>query len=225
MRSRLRLLLGRDHAVMTEVALVLYLLGLAVIFGVRTWLQIRRTGSSGFHGISGRPGSLRWFAGVLFVFALLLGVAALVLAAVGVHTPPESPMLDGLAVAGLAIALLGFLGVLAAQSGMGTSWRIGVDESERTTLVTDGIFGVVRNPIFTAMAAAQLGLTLAVPTWLSLAALLCLVVAVELQVRLIEEPYLDRVHGVAYRMYASRTGRFLPGIGRSPEPRTPAVAR
>jgi ABC-type nickel/cobalt efflux system permease component RcnA len=34
---------------------------------------------------------------------------------------------------------------------MGASWRIGVDEGERTTPVTTGPFGLVRNPIFAAM--------------------------------------------------------------------------
>ncbi len=53
-----------------------------------------------------------------------------------------------------------------------------------------------------------------VPTALSLAALACLVAAVELQVRLIEEPYLLRVHGSPYREYATVTGRFVPGLGR-----------
>ena len=197
---------------MSVAALVLYLVGLAMTFGLRTWLQIRRTGSSGFHGISGRPGSLRWWAGVLFVLALVLGAAALALAVADVLPEPAGP--DGLAIIGLVLAIGGFAGVMAAQTGMGTSWRIGVKETERTELVTDGLFGVVRNPIFTAMVAAQAGLTLMVPTWLSLAALGCLVVAVELQVRLIEEPYLLQVHGPAYRDYAATTGRFVPGVGR-----------
>ncbi|MCM0674466.1 hypothetical protein NCC78_07160 [Micromonospora phytophila] len=58
---------------------------------------------------------------------------------------------------------------------MGTSWRIGVDPSERTELVTDGAFALARNPIFTAMAASTLGLTLMVPNAVALAALLVLV--------------------------------------------------
>ena len=207
---------------MTVVALVLYLVGLGMAFGVRTWLQFRRTGSSGFHGISGRPGSLRWWAGVPFVLALVLGAAALVLAVADVLPPPAR--LDAVAFVGLVLALAGSVGVFAAQTGMGTSWRIGVEESERTELVTDGLFAVVRNPIFTAMATVQAGLTLMVPTWLSLAALLCLVVAVELQVRLIEEPYLSQMHGSAYHEYAAATGRFLPGIGRL-SPSAQAVRR
>jgi protein-S-isoprenylcysteine O-methyltransferase Ste14 len=197
---------------MTALALALYLVGLALTFGVRSWVQFRRTGSSGFHGISGEPGSLRWWAGVLFVLALVLGAASLVLAVIDVVPPPGG--LEGLSVLGLVVAVTGSAGVLAAQTGMGASWRIGVEESERTDLVTDNWFAVVRNPVFTAMVTVQLGLAVMVPTWLSLAALACLVGAVELQVRLIEEPYLLQVHGAAYRDYAGRTGRFVPGLGR-----------
>ena len=41
---------------------------------------------------------------------------------------------------------------------MGESWRIGVDVQERTSLVTAGVFGLVRNPIFSAMCVASIGL-------------------------------------------------------------------
>jgi protein-S-isoprenylcysteine O-methyltransferase Ste14 len=41
-----------------------------------------------------------------------------------------------------------------------------------------------------------------------------LLAALEIQVRGVEEPYLLRTHGEAYRRYAAATGRFLPGIGR-----------
>jgi protein-S-isoprenylcysteine O-methyltransferase Ste14 len=149
---------------MSTAALLSYLVGLVVIFGLRTWLQVRRTGSSGFNGISGKPGSLRWWAGISFVAALVLGLAALAFAVVDVVPRPSGTVADTVGVVGLILALLGFAGVLAAQTGMGSSWRIGVKEDERTDLVTGGFFGLVRNPIFTAMALAQLGLALMVPT-------------------------------------------------------------
>ena len=41
-----------------------------------------------------------------------------------------------------------------------------------------------------------------------------LVVGLELHVRRVEEPYLLRTHGDAYRTYAASAGRFVPGIGR-----------
>ena len=49
---------------------------------------------------------------------------------------------------------------------------------------------------------------------LSAAALIAFATAMEIQVRLVEEPYLQQVHGEDYARYASRTGRFVPGIGR-----------
>ena len=199
---------------MSTAALLIYLVGLAVVFGLRTRLQIRRTGSSGFHGISGALGSLRWWAGISFVAALVIGLAALILATVDVVPRFSGTPADTAGVVGLVLAVSGFAGVLAAQTGMGSSWRIGVKETERTELVTSGLFALVRNPIFTAMAIAQLGLTLMVPTWLSVVALLCLVAAVELQVRFIEEPYLLAAHGDSYRDYATAIGRFVPRLGR-----------
>jgi protein-S-isoprenylcysteine O-methyltransferase Ste14 len=195
---------------MTAVALALYVVALVVLFGVRSWLQLRRTGSTGFHGISGTPADAGWWGGVLFVVAMVLGLAGPVLAVADV-VPTEPPL--AVQVSGLALALIGFAATLAAQTGMGESWRIGVDTGERTDLVTSGVFAHVRNPIFTAMVVAQLGIVLMVPTWVSALSVVALVVAVQLQVRAVEEPYLRAVHGDAYGDYSASTGRFVPGIG------------
>jgi protein-S-isoprenylcysteine O-methyltransferase Ste14 len=197
---------------MSAVALVLYILALIVLFGVKSWMQYRRTGSTGVRGISGTPAEAGWWGGVLFSAAMLLGLAGPLLAVTGVVPADPHPVI---AVGGLILALGGFAATLAGQAGMGTSWRIGVDPGERTDLVTTGVFGYVRNPIFTAMALAQFGMVLLVPTWISAAALAALIAAVELQVRAVEEPYLHLVHGEAYAAYAANTGRSVPGIGRS----------
>jgi protein-S-isoprenylcysteine O-methyltransferase Ste14 len=53
-----------------------------------------------------------------------------------------------------------------------------------------------------------------VPTWPGLAAPVLVGLGLELQVRLVEEPYLIRTHGDEYRAYAARVGRFVPGVGR-----------
>ncbi|WP_432489671.1 methyltransferase family protein [Kineococcus sp. SYSU DK018] len=199
---------------MAAFALGLYVAGLLVVFGVRTGLHRRRTGSSGFHGISGPRGSLSWWAGISFVAALLLQLLAALLAALDVVPAPAGWMARTVGVAGVVLAVAGLAGTVAAQAAMGASWRIGVDEAERTDLVTGGVFARVRNPIFTAMLTAQLGVALMVPTALSLAAVALLVLAVQVQVRRIEEPYLLRTHGQDYRTYAAHTGRFLPALGR-----------
>ena len=95
-------------------------------------------------------------------------------------------------------AALGVGLTLAAQISMGDSWRIGVDEEERTEMVTDGAFAIVRNPIFSAMVVTAVGLTAMVPNVVSVIGLVALIVALELQVRFVEEPYLATVHGEPY---------------------------
>lgn len=199
---------------MATLALALYAVYLLLAFGLRTLIQLRRTGSTGFHGIGGRPGSAEWIAGVGFTLALLLGAAAPVLALLDLVEPIAA--LDGTALhlVGLILALAGIAATFYAQVAMGSSWRIGVDPDERTALVTSGPFGLVRNPIFAAMLPTALGLTLLVPSWVAILGFLGLVVALELQVRVIEEPYLRQVHGVSYAAYAARVGRFVPGVGR-----------
>ena len=205
---------------MAWVALGLYVAYLALAFGLRTALQLRRTGSSGFRGLSGRPGSAEWSGGVLFVVALLLGLAAPVLALLEVVEPVAA--LDGPVahLAGVVLTVGGMAATVAAQEPMGSSWRIGVDESERTALVTTGAFALVRNPIFSAMVVTAVGLALIVPSVVALAGLAALVVGLEVHTRLVEEPYLLHAHGRRYADYAARVGRFLPRVGTLPAQRS-----
>ena len=55
------------------------------------------------------------------------------------------------------LAVVGIAATVYAQVDMGDSWRIGVDPDETTTLVRTGVFGWVRNPIFTAMLTSGSG--------------------------------------------------------------------
>jgi protein-S-isoprenylcysteine O-methyltransferase Ste14 len=198
---------------MPVAALVLYAVWFVIAFGVRTVVALRRTGDSGWRGLAAPPFSLGWCAGVLFTVALVVGLAAPVADIAGLDpiTSAEGVSWIGVLLAGAGIGL-----TLAAQISMGDSWRIGVDERERTAHVTDGAFALARNPIFTAMLITAVGLTLMVPNVVAVVGLVALVVALELQVRGVEEPYLAEVHGHAYRDYAARTGRFLPWLGRVP---------
>ena len=196
---------------MPRLALALYALYLALAFGWRSWLQRRRTGSSGFVGIS-RAGALERLGGALLAASIVLGLCsplAQLSGSVALLMTPRLALGAVLYASGLALTL-------AAQLQMGVSWRIGVDPSERTSLVTSGPFAFSRNPIFVGMIAVALGLLLLVPNWLALLAAAALVVGVEVQVRLVEEPYLVKQHGDAYLSWARRAGRFVPGLGRLP---------
>ncbi|WP_329410659.1 isoprenylcysteine carboxylmethyltransferase family protein [Nocardia vinacea] len=199
---------------MALVALILYFVFGVLGFGWRSWQQHRRTGSTGFRGISGRPGSLEWLAGVGFIAAIVVGVSAALLQLTGVLPPLDIVAAAAIQAAGIVLAIAGIGATVYAQNDMGESWRIGVDARETTTLVRGGVFGWVRNPIFTAMLVFAAGVALIIPNIMALAGFALLLATIELQVRIVEEPYLLRVHGHDYRNYTATTGRFLPGIGR-----------
>jgi protein-S-isoprenylcysteine O-methyltransferase Ste14 len=194
-------------------------LGLLVIygflaFGVRMAVQLRRTGSSGFNGLRGISGFAERTAGLLFALAVVLCVAGPALQLAGALQAVH--WFDGAIANGLGalLAALGIVLTVLAQFAMGDAWRIGVDPLERTELVAHGPFSLVRNPIYAAMIPSFASIALLAPNVLTLAGAILLLVALELQTRLIEEPHLLRVHGQQYAAYAARVGRFFPGIGR-----------
>jgi protein-S-isoprenylcysteine O-methyltransferase Ste14 len=199
---------------MTTAVLALYGVFIVSGFGWRSYRLWRRTGSTGMRGFHGRPGSLEWLAGAGFVVAIVIGAVAPVLQLAGVLSPVAVLDHPAVGVLGGIAGVLGIAATLWAQESMGDSWRIGVDTSETTQLVDSGVFGLVRNPIFTAMLVFGVGVALMAPNILALLGFGLLLVAIELQVRAVEEPYLRSTHGRRYADYAVRVGRFIPGIGR-----------
>jgi protein-S-isoprenylcysteine O-methyltransferase Ste14 len=198
---------------MAALALIFLAVYGLLAFGVRMVVHARRTGSTGFNGLRGASGPERT-GGLLLVSAVVLCVVGPLLQMEGALSPLAA--FDGALadILGIVLACVGIAITVLAQFAMGDAWRVGVDPSERTGLVTNGPFSLTRNPIFTAMIPAFAGIALCAPDILTIAGVILLTVALELHVRLIEEPYLLRVHGEQYAAYAARVGRFLPGIGR-----------
>lgn len=191
---------------MPTLALVSWIVYVAIAFVLRTWLQLRRTGESGFVGLRAGAGLLERSAGAAMVLAFaVIPIGAFV----------GAPLLPRWTIApGLLLVVLGTLGTFVAQIEMRDAWRIGVDPQARTELVTTGLFRWVRNPIFTMMIVASIGLALVCATPLVLAAPPILAVALVIQVRVVEEPWLRARHGERYAAWARHTGRFVPGLGR-----------
>ncbi|HEU5148986.1 MAG TPA: isoprenylcysteine carboxylmethyltransferase family protein [Iamia sp.] len=192
----------------TVVALVLLVAFTAAGFGWRTVVQVRRHGDTGWRFSRTGPDRI---VGPALVLAFALLAAGPVLALVSGDPGPGGA---ATAVAGTLLATGAGVLTVVAQVQMGASWRIGVEAGERTDLVTGGLFGHVRNPIFTGMVLFAAGLALLVPHPATLLGAALALATIEAQVRLVEEPNLIAVHGEAYRRWAARTGRFLPGLGR-----------
>jgi protein-S-isoprenylcysteine O-methyltransferase Ste14 len=193
------------------IALGLLVAMLVVTFIARVVIHYRSTGTSGIVGISGAPGSLAWWGGVIFEASSFLGAPASAVALLDRREDATPPVIA----VGTALMVIGIVMTTIAQANMGRSWRVGVDATETTQLVTGGLFRFVRNPIYSAIVITIVGLVILVPSRLSLVTLVALVGSLQVQVRVVEEPYLLSHHGAEYRDYARRVGRFVPGIGRS----------
>lgn len=199
---------------MAAVALAVYVIWTVVTFVGKSVAMKRRTGFSGFHGMSEDEGPVARFAGLLIIVGSIGALVAPVLELVGAIGPFDLLDSGWIGWVGLVLALAGAVISLAAQAAMGESWRIGVEPGEQTELVTDGLFRWSRNPFFGAVYVFALGLFLMVPNPVSLVAGLCLFLGFEIQVRVVEEPNLRAVFGERYEVYGRRVGRFLPWVGR-----------
>src|SRR5579885_230255 len=131
-------------------ARILPLVGATLFFGVgivwRAWLQYRRHGHTGIALF--RSGSwVQWVGEGGFCLILLAIMAQPVFFAVSpdalswaqIIAPPPWVVW-----AGALVLVLGIIFMVAAQLGMGASWRVGIDEKASPGLVTDGLYSLCR---------------------------------------------------------------------------------
>jgi len=109
---------------------------------------------------------------------------------------------------GLLLLITTLLWIWVSQSKMGQAWRIGIDEENQNSLVTQGAFSLSRNPIFLGIKLNALGFFLLLPNALSLAIFLVGSVLIDVQIRL-EEDYLTAKYGDMYTEYCAKVGRWV----------------
>ena len=113
-----------------------------------------------------------------------------------------------LAIIGLALIHIALVWISIAQFQMSNSWRIGIDEENKTKLVTEGIFSISRNPIFLGMIISVLGLFFIVPNALTFFLTLTTYIVIQIQIRL-EEEFLQKQHAQDYVNYKLKTKRLF----------------
>lgn len=92
---------------------------------------------------------------------------------------------------------------------MGKSWRMGIDPTDITPLVTQGPYSYVRHPIYALSSLLMICTVAALPsTAMMIVAVLHIMLLLSEARR--EEAYLSRVHGSVYEDYRGRVGRFIP---------------
>jgi protein-S-isoprenylcysteine O-methyltransferase Ste14 len=109
---------------------------------------------------------------------------------------------------GLGLLVFALIWTIIAQGHMKNSWRIGIDTETKTELITTGLFGYSRNPIFFGMIISLLGLFLTTPNALTGIFLILGYVLIQIQIRL-EEEFLTNQHGQNYLTYKQKVRRLI----------------
>jgi protein-S-isoprenylcysteine O-methyltransferase Ste14 len=117
---------------------------------------------------------------------------------------------QSLRAAAAACAVVSLLVTVWCWLRMGDDWRMDVG-TRKTALITDGLFRLIRHPIYAFSMLLMVCSALVVPT-----APMIVVAAIHLTLMNLkarnEEHHLSAVHGETYQRYAARTGRFFPRL-------------
>ncbi len=197
---------------MLKIFLPVYFLAwFALAFALRSYLTWKRTGRNPYR--LGKTDSAHDFIGRLFRLTIIACAGVVLIYSLSGEVyrflaPIYWLQRPALVLIGVGLLLVSFAWILIAQKQMGDSWRIGIDQEQKTSLVRHGVFKLSRNPIFLGMRVNLFGLFLVLPNAVTLAALVLGDALIEIQVRL-EEEYLSRVHGGEYEQYRRQTRRWL----------------
>jgi protein-S-isoprenylcysteine O-methyltransferase Ste14 len=109
---------------------------------------------------------------------------------------------------GVLFCLAGLLLFLWSLVSFGQSFRVGIDVDRPDKLITTGVFGFSRNPIYVAFAIILIGQFLIFPNWILLVYIGAAVWLFHRQV-LREEEYLRIHYGQEYADYCKQARRYF----------------
>lgn len=122
------------------------------------------------------------------------------------------PVNAGVVVLAVVLALLGATLAVLGVLGLGPALTASPIPRENTPLVTSGVYGLVRSPIYTGLMTGGLGLALVGASVWHVVAWVALIVLLSAKTRW-EERMLLAEHS-DYAAYGASVGRFLPGVGK-----------
>lgn len=150
------------------------------------------------------------------VVAQVLLLAALILIPRGTVWPLGPVAVVSTIALCLAGAVLAVLGAV----GLGSAITASPIPRQDARLVTGGVYGFVRNPIYAGLLVGGLGLVVFGASAWHIAAWIALLLLLMVKARW-EERMLKAKHP-EFGEYASRVGRFVPGIGLLRERENPS---
>lgn len=109
---------------------------------------------------------------------------------------------------GILVIAIGISTFVTAMISMKASWRVGIDKSTKTKLVTYGIYNYSRNPAFVGVYLMSAGVFLTYPNIITLITLIANIVSIH-RLILQEEKHLESLFGAEYISYKGKTPRYL----------------
>jgi protein-S-isoprenylcysteine O-methyltransferase Ste14 len=147
----------------------------------------------------------------LLLFSLAgLGLVPLTYVATGFPRAADYGFRPAQAWLGVAAALAALVMFRLTHRALGRNWSVTLEVRESHKLVTDGVYGRVRHPMYTAFWLWALAQALLLPNWVAgLSGLIGFGTLYVLRVGREERLMVD-AFGDDYRAYMSRTGRVIP---------------
>ena len=110
---------------------------------------------------------------------------------------------------GIVTAILGDIVFVISVWTMKDSWRAGVSPTDKTELVTTGIYQISRNPAFLGFDLVYIGVCLMFFNWLLFLVSVFAMIMFHLQIVNVEEEFLLDFFGEEYISYKKNVNRYF----------------
>jgi protein-S-isoprenylcysteine O-methyltransferase Ste14 len=150
----------------------------------------------------------------ILLAASLTGLGIVPCIYLATHFPrfADYPLIPPLAYLGIAAEVSCLWLFYRSHHDLGHNWSVSLDLRERHTLVTTGVYAVVRHPMYAAFWLMALGQALLLPNWIAGPAGLVGFGVLFFGRVAREEAMMITAFGDQYRAYMCRTARVVPWL-------------
>lgn len=152
----------------------------------------------------GKTGFVKWIELTMKVATILVPVAEVI--SICMNTTCLPTVVRGI---GFAFAICGDVVFMISVWTMRDSWRAGVSETDKTELVTNGIYQISRNPAFLGFDLVYIGILMMFFNWVLFAVSAFAMLMFHLQIVNVEEDFLVAAFGDAYVDYKNKVNRYI----------------
>jgi len=189
------------------VAKLVWLAGVIGWVVIRYPFQRRAAGLGVARSAGGVPDRI-----VLVIAALGQFVVPLVYVATGWLAFADYPLQPPQAWAGLVVLVAALVLFRLTHAQLGRNWSISLETRSQHSLVTDGLYGYVRHPMYSSFLLSALAQVLLLPNWVAgPAGLVGIAVLFFFRVGR-EEALMTETFGEDYRVYMQNTARIIPWL-------------